>query len=53
MFTHYYRRGTLIMLVVLALFLGITIGLVIALIIEMQIFQADFIYPAAVGWGWA
>ena len=53
MYTQYYRRETLIMWVVLALFLGIAIGLGIATWIAMSTLQANFIYPAAVGWVWA
>ena len=53
MYTHYHTRTTLVIVTLLALTLGIAIGLGIATWIAMSTLQADFIYPAALGWVWA
>ena len=53
MFNHYHKRSTMVMLIVLALFLGVAVGLGIATWIAMSTLQMDFYYPALSGWGWA
>ena len=53
MFDHYHKRSTMVMLVIMALFLGMAIGMGIAVFIAMRTLQMDFIYPATIGWGWA
>jgi len=53
MFEHYNRRSTMVMLIVLALFLGVAIGLGIATWIAMSTLQMDMIMPGPVSWVWA